>query len=131
MILADTDVLIDFLVGVQPVKNQIAQYIKAERLETTAITCFELLSGADQTKRGHAVRQLLDALSVLPLDREAARHAAEVRRKLDRAGQTLGMGDSLIAGIALAHNLPLFTRNRAHFERVEKLELVKVGEFAS
>ena len=65
MILADTDVLIDFLVGVQPVKNQIAQYIKAERLETTAITCFELLSGADQTKRGRAVRQLLDALSVL------------------------------------------------------------------
>ena len=131
MILADTDVLIDFLVGVQPVKNQIAQYIKAERLETTAITCFELLSGADQTKRGHAVRQLLDALNVLPLDREAARHAAEVRRKLDQAGQTIGMGDSLIAGIALAHNLPLFTRNRAHFERVEKLELVKVGEFAS
>jgi predicted nucleic acid-binding protein len=41
------------------------------------------------------------------------------------------MGDSLIAGIALAHNLPLFTRNRAHFERVEKLELVKVGDFAS
>ncbi len=131
MILADTDVLIDFLVGVQPVKNQIAQYIKAERLETTAITCFELLSGADQTKRGHAVRQLLDALNVLPLDREAARHAAEVRRKLDQAGQTIGMGDSLIAGIALAHSLPLFTRNRAHFERVEKLELVKVGEFAS
>jgi predicted nucleic acid-binding protein len=131
LILADTDVLIDFLVGVQPVKNQIAQYIKAERLETTAITCFELLSGADQTKRGDAVRQLLDALNVLPLDREAARHAAEVRRKLDQAGQTIGMGDSLIAGIALAHNLPLFTRNRAHFERVEKLELVKVGEFAS
>jgi predicted nucleic acid-binding protein len=131
LILADTDVLIDFLVGVQPVKNQIAQYIKAERLETTAITCFELLSGAEQTKRGRAVRQLLDALNVLPLDREAARHAAEVRRKLDQAGQTIGMGDSLIAGIALAHNLPLFTRNRAHFERVEKLELVKVGEFAS
>ena len=129
MILADTDVLIDFLVGVQPMKNQIAQYIKAERLQTTAVTCFELLSGADQSKRGHAVRQLLDALYVLPLDREAARHAAEVRRKLDRAGQTIGMGDSLIAGIALAHRRPLFTRNRAHFERIENLELVKMEEF--
>jgi predicted nucleic acid-binding protein len=131
LILADTDVLIDFLVGAQPVKNQIVQYIKSERLQTTAITCFELLSGADQSKRGHAVRQLLAALNVLPLDREAARQAAEVRRTLGRAGQTIGMGDSLIAGIALAHNLPLFTRNRAHFERVEKLELVKVGEFPS
>ncbi len=131
MILADTDVLIDFLVGVQPVKNQIAEYIKAEQLQTTAVTCFELLSGADESKRGHAVRQLLDALNVLPLDRAAASHAAEVRRKLDRAGQTIGMGDSLIAGIALAHSLPLFTRNRAHFERVENLELVKIRESAS
>ena len=131
MILGDTDVLIDFLVGVQPVKNQIVEYIKAEQLQTTAVTCFEFLSGADGSRRGHAVRQLLDALNVLPLDRTAASHAAEVRRKLDRAGQTIGMGDSLIAGTALAHSRPLFTRNRAHFERVENLELVKIRESAS
>ncbi len=131
MILADTDVLIDFLVGVQPVKNQIADYIKAEQLQTTAVTCFELLSGADENKRGNAVRQLLDALNVLPLDREAARHAADVRRKLDRKGEAIGMGDSLIAGIALAHSLLLFTRNKAHFQRVENLELVKMSESGS
>jgi len=92
---------------------------------TTAIACFELLNGAGENKRGNAVRQLLDALTVLPLDRAAARHAAEVRRKLDRKGEAIGMADSLIAGIALAHGLPLFTRNTAHFQRVEKLELVK------
>lgn len=127
MILADTDVLIDFLVGVQPVKDQIAEYIKAEQLQTTAVTSFELLSGADESKRGHAVRRLLDALSVLPLDRAAARSAAAVRRKLERTGQAIGMGDSLIAGIALVHRLPLFTRNRTHFERVEGLGLIKSG----
>jgi predicted nucleic acid-binding protein len=131
VILADSDVLIDFLAGVQPVKNQIAEYIRAERLQTTAVSCFELLSGAGENKRGHAVRQLLDGLHVLPLDRAAARRAAEVRRELDRRGEAIGMGDSLIAGIALAHGLPLFTRNRAHFERVENLELVKVSESAS
>ncbi len=125
MILADSDVLIDFLAGVQPGKNQIAEYIQAEQIQTTAITCFELLNGAGENKRGNAVRQLLDALTVLPLDRAAARHAAEVRRKLDRKGEAIGMADSLIAGIALAHGLPLFTRNTAHFQRVEKLELVK------
>jgi len=125
VILADSDVLIDFLAGVQPGKNQIAEYIQAEQIQTTAITCFELLNGAGENKRGNAVRQLLDALTVLPLDRAAARHAAEVRRKLDRKGEAIGMADSLIAGIALAHGLPLFTRNTAHFQRVEKLELVK------
>lgn len=45
---------------------------------------------------------------------------------LDRAGQVIGMGDSLIAGIVLAHRLPLLTRHTAHFERVENLELVKM-----
>lgn len=124
MIIADTDVLIDFLIGVQPVKDQIAEYITTDQLRTTAVTCFELLSGAGENRRGHAVRQLLESLSVLPLDRTAARRAADVRRKLDRTGQKIGMGDSLIAGIALAHALPLFTRNRAHFERVDELKLV-------
>jgi tRNA(fMet)-specific endonuclease VapC len=124
VILADTDVLIDFLTGAQPVKGQIAKYISTDQLQTTAVSYFELLSGAGEDKRGHAVRHLLDSLSVLPLDRTAARHAADVRRKLDRAGHAIGMADSLIAGIALAHGLPLFTRNRAHFERVENLKLV-------
>ena len=36
------------------------------------------------------------------------------------------MADSLIAGIALARNLPLFTRNRKHFERVPNLKLIEL-----
>jgi tRNA(fMet)-specific endonuclease VapC len=127
VILADTDVLIDFLTGIQPVSQQIEEYIKAEQLQTTAVNCFELLSGAGDNKRGRAVRQLVDALTVLPLDRAAAQLAADVRRELERTGQPIGMADSLIAGIALAHTLPLFTRNRAHFERVASLELIKVS----
>ena len=124
MIIADTDVLIDFLTGTLPIKDRIAEYIEADRLQTTAVNCFELLSGAGDNKRGHAVRQLLESLTVLPLDRSSARHAADVRRRLDRAGQKIGMGDSLIAGIAIAHSLPLFTRNRSHFERVDNLTLL-------
>jgi len=59
------------------------------------------------------------------LDRDAAEQAASVRRSLERGGQPIGMGDSLIAGIALAHGLPLFTRNRKHFDRVPDLKLVE------
>jgi tRNA(fMet)-specific endonuclease VapC len=127
VILGDSDVLIDFLTGVQPVSKQIAEYMKAGQLQTTAVNSFELLSGAGDNKRGRAVRQLVDALTVLPLDRAAAARAADVRRELERTGQPIGMGDSLIAGIALAHSLPLFTRNRAHFERVANLELIEIS----
>jgi len=110
------------------VKDQIVGYINSEQLKTTAITCFELLSGAGENKRGRAVQQLLDSLDVLPLDRVAAERAADVRRQLEQTGQAIGMGDSLIAGIALANGLPLFTRNTVHFERIADLELVMVGD---
>jgi len=125
LILADTDVLIDYLAGVQPATSLIKGYAGAGRLQTTAITCFELLSGAGEGQRGDAVRQLIGALDVLPLNRQSAELAAGVRRTLDRNGQSIGMGDSLIAGIALTHSLPLFTRNRKHFDRVPGLVLVE------
>ena len=127
MIAADTDVLIDFLSGVEPVAAQVAGYVATDQLQTTAVTCFELLSGAAEGKRGDAIRRLVAALPVLPLDRDAAERSAAVRRELDRTGQTIGMGDSLIAGIALTHGVRLFTRNRKHSERVANLKLIDVG----
>jgi tRNA(fMet)-specific endonuclease VapC len=128
LIIADTDVLIDYLAGVPAIKNELMRYIDSDRLWTTAVSCFELLSGAEEGNRGNSVRLLVDSLSVLPLDRAAAQRAANVRRHLDRAGQAIGMADSLIAGIALLHDLPLFTRNRGHFSRVPGLMLVTIPD---
>jgi hypothetical protein len=42
MILADTDVLIDYLAGIEPVVRKITTYAAADQLQTTAISCFEL-----------------------------------------------------------------------------------------
>jgi tRNA(fMet)-specific endonuclease VapC len=126
LIIADTDVLIDYLAGVPPITNELMRYIDSDRLWTTAVSCFELLSGAEEGKRGDSVRHLVDSLSVLPLDRAAAQRAADVCRHLDRAGQAIGMADSLIAGIALVHDFPLFTRNQGQFSRVPGLTLVRI-----
>lgn len=126
MILADTDVLIDFLNGVSPVYEQIARYVDVEQLATTVITIFELLSGADEGKRGKATRAIAGSLPILSLDFASAERAAAIRRHLDRSGKSIGMADSLIAGIALASDIPLFTRNRSHFARVPNLNLVEI-----
>jgi tRNA(fMet)-specific endonuclease VapC len=88
------------------------------------VTCFELLSGARKGQRGDRIRRLVAILHILPFDRKAAERAAEVRQQLEGAGLPIGMGDSLIAGIALANGLPLLTRNRKHFERVENLRML-------
>ncbi len=124
MILADTDVLIDYLAGVQPLTGRMQAAVAQDHLATTAVNCFELLSGAREGSRGERVRRLAASLPVLPLDRESAARAATVRQQLERTGEAIGMGDSLIAGIALTHGAPLWTRNRKHFGRVPGLELV-------
>ena len=123
MMIADTDVLIDFLQGDQPASERITLELDHGQLATTAITRFELLAGARTARQQTIIGQLLAALPCLPLEAQSADRAAEVRRALERQGLSIGMGDSLIAGIVLAHRGVLLTRNRRHFERVPSLAL--------
>ena len=123
ILIADTDVLIDFLAGQNPTAAQIAAELEMGTLCTTAVTRFELLSGARTAAQERRIRRLLDALPTVPLDTRAADQAARIRLDLERKGTTIGMGNSLIAGIVLYHQATLFTRNRRHFERVPGLRL--------
>jgi len=122
-IVADTDVLIDFLAGQEPAASRVALELEHGQLKTTAVNRFELLAGARTARQQAAVRDLLGAVPSLPLDAQAADRAAAVRRDLEARGTAIGMGDSLIAGIVLAANGILLTRNIQHFERVAGLRL--------
>jgi predicted nucleic acid-binding protein len=121
-IIADTDVLIDFLAGVGAA-DRVAFELEHGALATTAVTRFELLSGARTDRQCVAVGELLKGLPTLALDAAAADEAAAVRRELEARGHGIGMADSLIAGIVRLHNRILLTRNRQHFERVSGLTL--------
>ena len=122
MIVADTDVLIDFLRG-RGAADRIAYEIKTGGLHTTAISAFELWAGATTDQQVSAVETLLAALIVLPLECNSARRSAKVRRELEAKHATIGMADSLIAGICLEREGVLITRNKKHFERVQGLKL--------
>lgn len=127
MMIADTDVLIDYLQGKGRTAERIALELEHAQLCTTAVTRFELHTGARSGRQQKLVAQLLEALPCLPLDSVAADRAAEVRRSLERRGQSIGMADSLIAGITIVNNGILLTRNRRHFERVADLSLGTLG----
>ena len=122
----DSDLLIDYLRGWQPVRSRLQQISANRQLQTTVINQFELLAGARQPKEELAVRELLATLDIVSLDAEASGLAGKLRCDLLATGEDIGMADSLIAGIALARNLPLFTRNRKHFERVPNLKLIEL-----
>lgn len=121
-VIADTDVLIDFLRG-RGAAEEVAIELRTGALQTTAITAFELWAGAKGPKQAKVVEPLLDVLTIVGLDGSSARRAAHVRMVLERKGSGIGMADSLIAGICLDVGAVLLTRNQRHFERVEGLRL--------
>ena len=124
MIVADSDVLIDFLRGAEPIASLVSEFISRGTLATTVVNQFELESGARSARERNAVDALLGGLQVVPLDPRSATRAAETRRSLESAGEPIGMADYLIAGVCLAQDLRLLTRNVRHFGRVPGLVLV-------
>jgi len=126
MIVADTDVLIDYLEGRQPAAQQVLRALRLDQLQTTTINHFELLAGARRRPQRESVLALLEAIPALHLDIDAARLAAEIHQQLERLGVTIGMGDSLIAGIVRARGGTLLTRNKRHFEQVPGLHLAEI-----
>jgi len=123
MIIADTDVLIDFLRDASPVSDRIEVEIK-HGLATTVISAFELWSGSvGSIKRERAVNILLNALKIISLNEPSAKQAAQLRYELQTQGRTIGMADSLIAGICVENRAILLTRNKKHFRDIPLLVL--------
>jgi tRNA(fMet)-specific endonuclease VapC len=122
MTIADTDVLIDYLAG-KGEAEAVARLLRCGTLRTTVISRFELLSSAKNPKQLARLVELLGAAPSLGLDDAAADAASEIRRSLERSGNSIGMADSLIAGIVTSNGGTLLTRNRRHFERVPGMRL--------
>lgn len=125
LIVADTDLVIDFLRGRGDGADLLPAWLGERRLRLTAVTLFELRSGRDWAARG----QSIDALFLggpLPLDRRAALEAGIVEAELRARGTPIGVADTMQAGICRSLELPLATRNREHFERVAALDLLEL-----
>ncbi len=121
----DTDHCIAILRG----KLDVRQHAPATTaLFVTAITVSELVYGAYKSDRAREhlaqVEILLDAVTVLPFDKEPARPCGQLKDALRRAGAPIAEPDLQIASIALHHALPLAMHNQRHFSRVPDLALL-------
>jgi predicted nucleic acid-binding protein len=105
-ILLDSVILIDHLNGVVAATS----YLRlTERASISVITRAEVLSGVDSESRAN-VERLLERYVTLPLDREAADLAAELRR-----AHRWKLPDAFQAALAQRHGLRLATRNTKDF----------------
>ncbi len=123
MIIADSDILIDFLRGRGEGARRVAVELGTRSFGTTAITAFEIRSGAHTARQKKSVDTLFEAMTILPFGPEEARIAAEIRQQVESQGQPIGMADYMIAAVCIAADGILLTRNRKHFERIKNLKL--------
>ena len=97
----------------------------ADALCISTIILSELLHGAARSARPdhnrREVERFAARLEVLPLDADAAAHAADIRAALEARGTPIGGYDLLIAGHARSRGLVLVTGNLREFNRVEGL----------
>ena len=127
MIVVDSDVLIDSLRGQETARGRIDLELRSGHLATTAVTVFELTSGCRTERLRETVEALLAPLKVLPFGARAARIASQLRLDLEAKGKGIAMADYLIAGICLAHDALLLTRNVEHFRRCAGLKLGRLA----
>ncbi len=127
MIVADTDVLVDFLAGRGEHDRFVRDLIAGGQLRTTAINQFELLAGARESRQLQRVETLIAGLEVLSITAGAAQEAASIQRMLLEAGQRIGAADCLIAGTVRWNKGSLLTRNKREFGRVPGLLIEITG----
>jgi tRNA(fMet)-specific endonuclease VapC len=101
----------------------------------TAITLAELAVGPlvarqdeERALRQARLQQTEADFVALPFDAEAARAFGAVSASLRRVGRKTAARafDAMIAAVAIANGLPVYTCNPADFEGIDRLEVVPV-----
>lgn len=106
----------------------------ADEVYTSAISRAEIEVGLllmPPGKRQEALSQAAWAMFAedfagrcLPFDEDAAQQYARIVSARTRSGRPISVEDAQIAAIALAHRIPLATRNTTDFEWIDGLEVV-------
>ena len=122
--LVDTNIVSDL---VKHPSGKIAERIAEvgeTRIFTSIVVASELRFGAEKNsslRLKQQVDQILEVITVLPLESPIEFHYAEVQTNLEREGIPIGANDLLIAAHGLALNLMVVTANVREFSRVPSL----------
>lgn len=122
-LLIDTDILIDYLKGIQPARALLDS--THFDLYYSSWTRKELLakSGLRDRER-REIEDLLARFRMAPVDDGVAEKYWTLLKKYESRG--LRQADAIIAATAWQRNLPLLTRNQKHFRFITEIELAPV-----
>lgn len=127
MIILDSNVVSEFML---PRPNErVTRWLDAQpssSLWISSVTMFEIRFGLEALPAGKRRSALITSFEnwlfqvvqqrIAPYDELAARRAAELAAERQRTGRPGELRDTMIAGIVLANQAKLATRNVKHFE---------------
>jgi tRNA(fMet)-specific endonuclease VapC len=106
----------------------VSKLISQEEAALTSISVFELYSGIEGKRRLGQIEKFIRDLTILPLDVIEAVMAGRIYTQLKLKGQLIGTYDIFIAGICLINNFPIYTKNVAHFSKIEGIQILSPQE---
>jgi predicted nucleic acid-binding protein len=117
-ILLDSDVIIAWLRGYQPVAGIVIDLLeKGQSLLWTPISIAEIFAGARKSER-ESLEALFQILEMLPITEAIGKKAGHYLQKYSKS-HSLELGDALIAASASVTNLSLWTINKKHYPMPE------------
>jgi len=127
LVCLDTNLLVALLRGDDSAARAVEDFESAGKpLGTTAITEYELFKGAHLSSRKEEnlqrLRRLFDGTEVLRLTDEACGEVARISSRLESRGKMINEFGVLIAGIVIASEETLVSRDE-HFTEVEGLRI--------
>ena len=119
MILLDSNLIIYSTI---PAQAAVRRFVRANETGASAISYVETLGFHRITKdQKEKLERFFRSIEVLPLESDVLDEAVRLRQE-----RKISLGDALIAGTALVHNLPLATNNASDFRHIVGLNLIPV-----
>ena len=110
--LFDTNILIDYLNGIEPARREIE---RTRARFISIVSWMEILAGAENAEEADVLDMFLRDFTVLELTRRIARDAVEIRR-----ARRTRLPDAIIWASARSESAVLLTRNTKDFPKGER-----------
>ena len=125
MILLDTNIVVAYLNGNEPVASKVVEAINKIALSTLVVAELDYGAKASQNsiKNLSNLNRFIELIRIVPFDLACARMLGTVKSKLRQIGKPTGEVDAMIAAVALANKAELVTGNTRHFQNIEGLKL--------
>ena len=125
MIMLDTNIVVAYLNGKEPVASKVVDNIAKIAINTLVVAELDYGAKASQqsSKNLIVLNRFLELVRILPFDLACARMTGTIKSHLRKIGKPTGEVDAMIAAVAMVHKAELVTGNTRHFEHIEGLKL--------